>query len=160
MAQYANIAVIWAVRSIAANLIILPFLSKYLRDTSLIFLAITTTILGMILTTIGHDFLYVVLVGMLFAFYWPIEKISNSLLSKLIGQNEVGTAFSLLAVLAKCIEFLAKPAFGLLYRNTVGIFPATFLMVSTGFLIFIFILMMIVHLWPAQKSEIPTPNQA
>ena len=60
--------------------------------------------------------LLILLIGFLYALNWPIEKISNSIVSKLVSEKEVGTAFSLLAVMAKCIEFVAKPAYGFLYR--------------------------------------------
>ena len=65
---------------------------------------------------LAHLLIYFLLIGMLYALNWPIEKISNSIVSKLVDEDEVGTAFSLLAVMAKCIEFVAKPTYGFLYR--------------------------------------------
>ena len=52
------------------------------------------------LVAFGTTFTYLLLTGFLFALYWPIEKISNSIVSKLVAADEVGTAFSLLAVMS------------------------------------------------------------
>ena len=145
LTQYANIGVTWAICSIVANLILLPLLMKCLDDISLIFLSILTTAIASILWTVGHSYLYALLLGPLFAFYQPIEIILHSCISKLISEHEVGTAFSFLAVLSKCIDFFAKPSYGFLYRATLDWFPGTFLLVSTGCLGIIFILMLLVQ---------------
>jgi hypothetical protein len=132
MAQYADLATTWAARSIVTNLVILPLLARHLADTSLVLLAILTTSTAWVLTAFGSTFLYMLLVGLLFALYWPIEKITNALLSKLVSADEIGTTFSFLVVLSKVIEFVAKPSYGFLYRATVDRFPGTFLFISTG----------------------------
>ena len=169
MKQYADMALIWAFHSSLANLVILPFLIKHFEDTTLILVSLTTTALAMVMFTMGKGYIYALLVGCLTAFYWPIEKISNSLLSKMVRENEVGTtssysslcsssvcssycqpqvgtAFSLLAVTSKCIDFVAKPSYGFLYRATVDVFPATFLLVTTGFFAVIAVLIGYLHL--------------
>ena len=86
--------------TILANLILLPLLMQCLDDISLIILSILTTAIASILWTGGHSYLYDLLLGPLFAFYQPIEIILNSCISKLVPENEVGTAFSFLAVLS------------------------------------------------------------
>ena len=105
-------------------------------------LATTLTSTAMILVAFGTSFTYLLLTGFLFALYWPIEKISNSIVSKLVDADEVGTAFSLLAVMSKCISFLARPLFAILYKATVDIFPGTFAVVSVGGFALIFAIML------------------
>ena len=90
MKQYADLWVSWSIRSILTNLVLLPLLVRRLQDTTLILLSIITTALAFILTSLGTTVLYVMLVGILFLFYRTIEKISTSLLSKLVQEHEVG----------------------------------------------------------------------
>jgi len=144
--QYANIGVVWAIRSIVTNLVLLPFLLRYLSDTYLVFLSIIITSVASVLWTLGQTYLHALILSPLFAFYYPIEIIMNSIVSQLVSAEEVGTAFSFLAVLSKCIDFVGKPFYGFLYRSTVEIFPGIFLLVSTGFLFVIFGLIVLVHL--------------
>jgi len=148
MVNYAHLATAWAIRSCITNFLILPVLLVFFQDTTLVLFALTLTGTAWCLTVFGFGsgFTYLLLVGMLYALNWPIEKISNSIVSKLVDEDEVGTAFSLLAVMAKCIEFVAKPTYGFLYRATVDIFPGTFLFVSTGFLSIIFVINIFIHI--------------
>ena len=125
---------------------------KFPKDTTLVLFALALTGTAWILTAFGTSFTYLLLVGFLYALNWPIEKISNSMVSKLVGEDEVGTAFSLLAVTAKCIEFVAKPTYGLLYRATVDVFPGTYLFVSTGFLAVIFVIELWLHLGISKRE--------
>ena len=90
MKQYADLWVSWSIRSILTNLVLLPLLVRRLEDTTLILLSTMTTALAFILTSLGTTVLYVMLVGILFLFYRTIEKISTSLLSKLVQEHEVG----------------------------------------------------------------------
>ena len=39
---------------------------------------------------LAHLLIYFLLIGMLYALNWPIEKISNSIVSKLVDEDEVG----------------------------------------------------------------------
>ena len=123
------------------------------QDTTLVLFALTLTASAWIMTAFGTSFTYLLLVGFLYALNWPIEKISNSIVSKLVAEEEVGTAFSLLAVMAKCIEFVAKPFYGLLYRATVDLFPGTFLFVSTAFLGIVFFIVLFLHFGMAQRRS-------
>ena len=117
-------------------------------------LAVTLTATAMILVAFGTTFIYLLLVGFLFALYWPIEKISNSIVSKLVMADEVGTAFSLLAVMSKCIGFVARPVFAILYKTTVDIFPGAFAVVSVGGLAIIFGIMAFLRTGISKRNEI------
>jgi len=153
MVDYAHLSTAWAIRSCLTNLIILPVLLIFLQDTTLVLFALTLTASAWTMTAFGTSFTYLLLVGFLYALNWPIEKISNSIVSKLVAEEEVGTAFSLLAVMAKCIEFVAKPFYGLLYRATVDLFPGTFLFVSTAFLGIVFFIVLFLHFGMAQRRS-------
>ena len=48
---------------------------------------------------LAHLLIYFLLIGMLYALNWPIEKISNSIVSKLVNEDEVGAVFYLLYLL-------------------------------------------------------------
>ena len=117
-------------------------------------LAVILTATAMILVAFGTTFIYLLLVGFLFALYWPIEKISNSIVSKLVMADEVGTAFSLLAVMSKCIGFVARPVFAILYKTTVDIFPGAFAVVSVGGLAIIFGIMVFLRIGISRRTEI------
>ena len=125
-----------------------------LQDTTLVMLAVTLTSTAMILVAFGTTFTYLLLTGFLFALYWPIEKISSSIVSKLVQADEVGTAFSLLAVMSKCIGFVARPVFAILYKATVDIFPGAFAVVSVGGLAIIFVIMLFLHIGISRRTEI------
>ena len=68
--QYADMAVLWAFRSVAANLLLLPFLSKCFRHTAIILLAIlilmallilmaiTTSAIAMLTEAFGTDYIF------------------------------------------------------------------------------------------------------
>ena len=123
-------------------------------------LAVTLTATAMILVAFGTTFIYLLLVGFLFALYWPIEKISNSIVSKLVMADEVGTAFSLLAVMSKCIGFVARPVFAILYKTTVDIFPGAFAVVSVGGLAIIFGIMVFLRIGISRRTEIDFDPEA
>ena len=107
----------------------------------------------MILVAFGTTFTYLLLTGFLFALYWPIEKISNSIVSKLVAADEVGTAFSLLAVMSKCIGFVARPVFAVLYKATVDVFPGAFAVVSVGGFAVIFVIMLFLRSGISRRTE-------
>ena len=123
-------------------------------------LAVILTATAMILVAFGTTFIYLLLVGFLFALYWPIEKISNSIVSKLVMADEVGTAFSLLAVMSKCIGFAARPVFAILYKTTVDIFPGAFAVVSVGGLAIIFGIMVFLRIGISRTTEIDFDPEA
>jgi len=154
MVDYAHISTAWAFRSAITNFILLPVLLVFFQDTTLVMLAVTLTSTAMILVAFGTTFTYLLLTGFLFALYWPIEKISSSIVSKLVEADEVGTAFSLLAVMSKCIGFVARPVFAILYKATVDIFPGTFAVVSVGGLAIIFVIMLFIHIGISRRTEI------
>ena len=123
-------------------------------------LAVILTATAMILVAFGTTFIYLLVVGFLFALYWPIEKISNSIVSKLVMADEVGTAFSLLAVMSKCIGFVARPVFAILYKTTVDIFPGAFAVVSVGGLAIIFGIMVFLRIGISRRTEIDFDPEA
>ena len=74
--------------------------------------------------------------------------------------DEVGTAFSLLAVMSKCIGFLARPVFAILYKTTVDIFPGAFAVVSVGGLAIIFGIMVFLRIGISRRTEIDFDPEA
>ena len=66
-------------------------------------------------------------------------------MSKMLQPNEVGKAFSLLAVIESGMGLIFKPVFGLLYRETVDIFAGMWIILSVGILFLALILTIVVH---------------
>merc|ERR1719400_2905369 len=62
-----------------------------------------------------------------------ITTTSRSNLSKLMEEQEIGKAFSILGILQALLPVVTKPAFAILYQNTLKVFPATYLIVVSAF---------------------------
>ena len=56
LAQYANMTIFLAVRTSIANWVLIPFLSKWLQDTTLIIVAQLTSIVGITIHALGTTF--------------------------------------------------------------------------------------------------------
>jgi len=141
LAQYANMTVFLAVRTSIANWILIPFLSKWLQDTTLIIVSQLTSIVGITIHALGTTFpaFYASLVLFCFWSFGPTG--TRSTLSKLISPNEIGAAFSLIGILGKFVDLFSKPFFLFLYKATVGFFPgAAMLFLGVGFVLAILIM--------------------
>jgi len=141
LAQYANMTVFLAVRTSIANWVLIPFLSKWLEDTTLIMVSQATSIVGIILHALGTTFpaFYASLVLFCFWSFGPTG--TRSTLSKLISPNEVGAAFSLVGILGKVVDLVSKPFFLFFYKATVGTLPgAAMLLLGIGFFLVILIM--------------------
>merc|ERR1712179_730457 len=64
--------------------------------------------------------------------YMAVYTITRSLLSKLVDETEVGTVFTINAVLSKLTDFVSYPCFALIYMKTVDTFPGAFGMVCAA----------------------------
>ena len=152
--QYANMTIFNAVRTCIANWVLIPFLSKWLPDTTLIIVAQLTSIVGITIHALGTTFpaFYTSLVLFCFWSFGPTGTrccsifftppfLSRSTLSKLISPNEVGAAFSLIGILGKFVDLFSRPFFLFLYKATVGFFPgAAMLFIVVGFVLTILII--------------------
>ena len=78
---------------------------------------------------------------------------TRSAMSKMLDPSEVGKAFSFLGVLESGLSLIIRPIFGLLYRETVDIFPGTWVLVSTGLLTIALGLIVVVHVGTKETNS-------
>ena len=69
---------------------------------------------------------------------------SRSLLTKIVGPDDVGKIFSVLGSMQALMPLVGTPFFGFLYRSTVEAAPATFLYVTAGMCFVQFVLIVVV----------------
>ena len=116
------------------------------RDTSIIILAMTGSILAYTLFAFGTDLRLLFLAYLAWSFYANIHSTSRSCLTKLVSPTEVGmcdggraeqsnslqvgSVLSAVAVAQAVLTLLGKPFFGFLYGQTVSTLPATYLLLS------------------------------
>jgi len=120
---------------LVTQLLIIPFLSGLLklRDTSILSLAVAMVIIGDLIRAFNSK-LWVLYAAMVFGMLAnTITTTSRSNLSKLMEEQEIGKAFSILGILQALLPVVTKPAFAILYQKTLKIFPATYLLVVSVF---------------------------
>jgi len=136
---------IFTILSLISQLILIPIMSKKLRDTSIIIFALLTSIVGYIIFALGKT--VPVLIGgySCFAFYASINACSRSIVSKLVNPTEIGALFSMIGITQSVMSLLSKPFFATLYKNTVALLPGTYLLVVAGGLSLILIPISFAH---------------
>ena len=145
MDQYADMAMVGAVRECCTNWLLVPLLTKRFRDTTLIIIASIITAAGCLVHSFGRTipFLYF---SLIFFLFWSFgSTATRSAISKLVSPGEVGTAFTFLGILCKLVDFFSKPFFGFLYKLTVLHLPAAWLYVLAAGFATIAILVVFIH---------------
>merc|ERR1719400_1361706 len=120
---------------LTSQLLLIPLLSGVLklRDTVILSLAVTGVIISDLIRAF-NDQLLVLYIAMVFSMLAnTITTTSRSNLSKLMEEQEIGRAFSILGILQALLPVVTKPAFAILYQKTLKIFPATYLIVVSIF---------------------------
>ena len=83
-----------------------------------------------------------------------VKSINRSCLSKLIGSNEIGRAFTVLAVLESLLPLLTKPFNAFLYKKTLSTFPGAFIaMAGCGYLV-VLLIQVYTHFGLKKREEI------
>ena len=75
---------IFTICTLVTQLLLIPVLSKFMRDTSLIILALATSIGGYLIFAFGKSVLVLIVSYVFFGFYASINACSRSLLSKMV----------------------------------------------------------------------------
>jgi len=89
--------------------------------------------------------------------YFCTVTAMRSSMSKMIGPGEIGKVFAALGVLEKSMELLVKPVFGYLYKVTVAVFPATWILVCVALLCLALLLVLPLHLATPRPAAGPGP---
>ena len=76
---------IFTICTLITQLLLIPVLSKFMRDTSLIILALATSIIGYLIFAFGKSVLVLIVSYVFFGFYASINACSRSLLSKMVS---------------------------------------------------------------------------
>ena len=124
---------------------LVPFLSGYLnwRDTTILMVAMS----GIIVSNIGIALLsqlWALYLGYLLNMLWnSITTTSRSNMSKLMDKNEIGKAFTFLAIFSNLLPIATRPFFAFLYKDTLDTFPGAYKILAgslyTGVLALIFL---------------------
>jgi len=132
LADYSNFTIYFTVLTVITQTVVVPVLSNKfkVRDTSIIILAMTGSILGYTVFAFGTDLRLLFLAYLAWSFYANIHSTSRSCLTKLVSPTEVGSVLSAVAVAQAVLTLLGKPFFGFLYGQTVSRLPATYLLLS------------------------------
>ena len=120
---------IFTICTLVTQLLLIPVLSKFMRDTSLIILALATSIIGYLIFAFGKSIPVLIVSYVFFGFYASINACSRSLLSKMVSprcafevsyflspSREVGAVFSTIGITSSVASLLSKPFFALIYR--------------------------------------------
>jgi len=136
---------IFTICTLITQLLLIPVLSKFMRDTSLIILALATSIIGYLIFAFGKSVLVLIVSYVFFGFYASINACSRSLLSKMVSPREIGAVFSTIGISSSVASLLSKPFFALIYRETVEFLPGFYLLVVVGGLTLVFIPITLAH---------------
>jgi len=150
-----NIAIVFGLMMISAQLGLVPLLSgKFkFRDTSILIIAMSTSIIGCLILALG-DNLTIVLLGSFFgSLYISINSTARSHLSKLVDTNDIGSLFGMCGIIFVALSIISKPFYSLVYKATVQTFPAAFLFITLALLVVVLVLIIIAHFGMKQVDE-------
>ena len=157
-----NIAIVFGLMMIIAQLGVVPLLSGKLkfRDTSILTIAMSTSIIGCIILTLG-DNLNIIILGCFFgSLYISINSTARSCLSKLVDPADIGSLFGICGIIFVALSVVSKPFYSFVYKATVQVFPAAFLYLTLGLLVVVLVLIIIAHFGMKMvEVNIETENQ-
>ena len=132
--EYTRYTISAGVLGTISQAIIIPFLSSRLKwhDTTIMAIAASSTFANQFFVAFARVewVLYVGLVVSILGH--ATTSLSRSLLSKLVGPEDVGKVFSVLGGMQALMPLVGTPFFGFLYRSTVETTPAAFTYVTAG----------------------------
>ena len=139
-------------------MVLVPFLSGYLewRDTSILMVAISSIIISHVGTGLLSQ-LWVLYLGYVLNMLWnSVTTTSRSNMSKLLETNEIGKAFTFLAICQGIFPIAAKPFFAFLYKNTLDTFPGAYKILSGSLYIGLLVIIITTHFGLQRLNEKPT----
>ena len=136
-------------------MVLVPFLSGYLewRDTTILMVAISCTTIGHVGTGLLSQ-LWVLYLGYVLNMLWnAVTTTSRSNMSKLMESNEIGKAFTFLAIFQGITPIATKPLFALLYKNTLETFPGAYKILSGSLYIGVLLIIILTHFGLKRSEE-------
>lgn len=157
-----NIALVFGLMMIINQMGLVPLLSgKFqFRDTSILIIGMTTSIIGCIILAIG-DNLNIILLSCFFgSLYISINSTARSAMTKLVDPADIGSLFGMCGIIFVTLSLISKPFYSLVYRATVQTFPAAFLYLTLGLLVIVLVLIISAHVGMKKVEEsIETENK-
>ena len=146
--NFGNLKTVYFLSSAATQLTIVPLLVKKfkLNDTTILLLAFLSAIPGWAMESFLDQTWFLFFTRLICYPLWAnLFSTARSVFSKLMNPNEVAKSFSVLAVSEACLALIFKPLYGILYRETVEIFPGTWNLVAASILLIACGLTIFVH---------------
>ena len=161
--SYSNLTTLQTTLKLFCQVVLVPFLSGYLewRDTTILLVAISCTILSQFGTALLSQ-LWALYLGYVLNMLWnSITTTARSNMSKLMESNEIGKAFTFLAIFTGIIPIATKPFFAFLYKNTLETFPGAYKILSASLYLGILLIILLTHfgLKRLEKPNSPAVNQ-
>ena len=153
--NFGNLKTVYLLSSAITQLTIVPLLANKFKlyDTSILLLAFLSAIPGWAMESFLDQTWFLYFTRLICYPLWAnLYSTTRSAMSKLMKPNEVAKSFSVLAVSEACLALIFKPLYGILYRETVEIFPGTWNLVSAGILLIACGLTTFVHF--GSKSDV------
>merc|ERR1719430_71457 len=100
-------------------------------------ISILGSIMANTIAAFGYNLFFLYLTCGVFMFFMSTSTITRSLISKLVEENELATAFALHGILAKMTDTISHPIFSVIYSNTLDVFPGIFALVCAAIFIII-----------------------
>ena len=132
---------------------IIPFMSSVLkwRDTSILITNVVGVIIGCFMLAFS-DKMKVLYLAYVFWILWATTStLSRSSISKFLEDNEVGKAFTVLAIFTSVLPFLTKPFFSFLYKETMVDFPGAWILLVA--ILYIFVLLVLIYCHFGMKKQ-------
>ena len=132
---------------------IIPFMSSVLkwRDTSILITNVVGIIIGCFMLAFS-DKMKVLYLAYVFWILWATTStLSRSSISKFLEDNEVGKAFTVLAIFTSVLPFLTKPFFSFLYKETMVDFPGAWILLVA--ILYIFVLLVLIYCHFGMKKQ-------
>ena len=126
---------------------VVPFMSSVLkwRDTTILMVAVFCAILGQFATALFMQMWVLYVCYVLFMLWNTITTTCRSNMSKLMESQEIGKAFSFLAIFQGILPFATKPFFAFLYKHTWDSFPGAYRILIGSFYIIVLIIIVLTH---------------
>jgi len=157
-----NIAIVFGLMLIINQIGLVPLLSGrfQFRDTSILIIAMSTSIIGCIILAVG-DNLNIILLSCFFgSLYVSVNSTARSALTKLVDPADIGSLFGMCGIIFVTLSLISKPFYSLVYRATVQTFPAAFLYLTLGLLVVVLILIICAHIgMKGVEESIETENK-
>lgn len=124
------------------TIIVTGFFVNYLKlvDPFLVIIAVGCRLISRILYTISKDFYMIYLAGGIDMFNSAPVIAIRSLISKIVANNEIGRAYTVLSVLETLIQPVSVITYSQIFQDTIQTVPAAFFYLTIGILIVVILL--------------------